>query len=62
MSRLGARPNAPMTACNLASPADSGSTVEVILDGLGGIKGSKGITDDSAVKWIRIRVMDSNGV
>ena len=53
---------ATMTACNLATPADTGSTVEVVLDGIGGAGGSKGITTDPLVKWIKIRVMNSTGV
>ena len=51
-----------MTACNLATPADTGNSVEVVLDGTEGARGSPGITGDGTVQWIRIRVMDSTGV
>ena len=48
---------ATMTACNLAAPAQEGSTVEVVLDGIGGAKGNPGgIAGDTNVAWVRINV------
>jgi len=48
---------ATMTACNLATPADSGSTVEVVLGGDEGARSSPGtITNDAGVAWVRINV------
>ena len=51
---------ATMTACNLAIPADTGSTVEVVLDGIGN-QGGKDIGSDA--KWVSIKVVfNSSGV
>ena len=52
---------ATMTACNLAIPADTGSTVEVVLDGNEGARGP--ISFGSDAKWVSIKVVfNSSGV
>jgi len=50
---------ATMPACNLTTLADTGSTVEVVLDGIGN-QGGKDIGSDA--KWVTIKVVDSSGV
>ncbi len=51
---------ATMTACNLVTPADTGSRVEVVLDGIGGAGGARSIAD---ADWVRINVKKtSDGV
>ena len=52
---------ATMTACNLATPADTGSSVEVVLDGIGGAGGARGTIADA--DWVRINVkLTADGV
>ncbi len=49
-----------MTACNLAAPAETGSTVEVVLDGTDGarLRGSFAAT----ATWVSIKVVNSSNV
>ena len=49
---------AMMTACNLATPAQEGTTVEVLLDGAHGARGG-GIGSDAT--WVSIKVTNSSG-
>ena len=51
---------ATMTACNLTTPADTGSTVEVVLDGIGGA--GRGLSFGYDATWVKINVVDSSGV
>ena len=52
---------ATMTACNLATPADTGSTVEVVLDGIGGANGARGTI--AGANGVRINVkLTADGV
>ena len=50
---------ATMTACNLATPANTGSNVEVVLGGIGN-QGGKSIGSDAS--YVSIKVMNSSGV
>ena len=49
-------------SCTFAQPAETGGTVEVVLDGTGGTRGGGSIADDTNVAWIRINVINSEGV
>ena len=51
---------ATMTACNLATPADTGSTVEVLLDGIGGA--GRVLSFGNNATWVAINVVNASGV
>ena len=51
---------AMMTSCNLATPADTGSSVEVVM---GGTEGARGYSFAESAAWVKINVVvASSGV
>ena len=51
---------ATMTACNLATSAQEGSTVEVVLGGIGGA--GRKLSFGNNATWVAINVVNSSGV
>jgi hypothetical protein len=47
-----------MASCDLSAPVDTGSSVEVVMDG---IDGARGIATDPDVAWVRINVKTTVG-
>jgi len=49
-----------MASCDLFAPAETGSSVDVVMGGIEGTSGARGIGGNAT--WVSIMVVDSSGV